>query len=96
MAGRVWFKQGVIGDLSIEAQKAFGKVAKLYHDNGEDFFVTSVREGTHSPGSLHYSGNAFDFQRGGVRIISIQKTLGKDFDVVVSNDGAFHVEYDPE
>jgi|TARA_R110000765_G_scaffold408728_5_gene506612 hypothetical protein len=96
MAGRTWLKLGVMGQLSIQAQKAFGKVARLYHDNGEDFFVTSIMESNHSPGSLHYNGNAFDFQHGGIKISVIKRVLGNDFDCVVSNNGAFHVEYDPK
>lgn len=96
MAGRVWFKQGVIGQLTPQAQKAFGRVAKLYHDDGQDFFCTSLCEGTHSPGSLHYCGDAFDFQGNNMDLRRIKKVVGNDFDVVPSNSGAIHVEYDPK
>jgi hypothetical protein len=96
MAGRTWFKQGVMGQLSPQAQKGFGRVARLYHDDGQDFFCTSLGEGTHSAGSLHYTGDAFDFQANKMRLVSIKKALGDDFDVVPSNSGAIHAEYDPK
>ena len=96
MAGRVWFKQGVMGTLSPLAQKGFGRVAALYHTDGQDFFCTSLNEGTHSAGSLHYAGDAFDFQGNDMRLASIKKALGADFDVVPSNSGAVHAEYDPK
>ena len=96
MAGRVWFKQGVMGQLSNPAQKCFGRIAKLYHNDGQDFFCTSIQEGTHSSGSLHYRGDAFDFQGNGMKIVVLKKTAGEDFDVLPSNAGAVHCEYDPK
>lgn len=76
MAGRTWIKQGVEGDLRPEARRGFTKVARLYHSLGKDFFVTSVREGNHTPGSLHYQGLAFDFLQKGVPKYKIEQALG--------------------
>ncbi len=92
----VWFKQGVIGNLSQHAQKGFGKVAQLHAMADKDLFVTSLREGNHSPGSFHYNGNAFDFRK--IREVTkamIVNALGKNYDVV-EHSTHFHVEYDPK
>tara|TARA_R110000824_G_scaffold88187_2_gene216857 strand:- start:6072 stop:6359 length:288 start_codon:yes stop_codon:yes gene_type:complete len=95
MAGRTWIKMGVMGTLTPIAQKGFGRLAKNHHGQGLDFFVTSIREGTHSPGSLHYSGNAFDYQpQNSIR--DDRKILGEGWDVVESNAGARHAEWDPK
>ena len=70
----VWIKQGVCGDLSQQAQKGLGKVALLYHRNNiQDLYVTSIREGNHSFGSLHYRGDAFDIRKGNMNIEAIKK-----------------------
>ncbi len=93
----VWYKQGVLGDLSNKCQKALGKVEKLYRDVGEDLFITSLRDGNHSAGSLHYIGDAFDIGGNHFRLDRdvIKNKLGKDFDVV--NEGHhYHIEYDPK
>ena len=92
---RVWIKQGVMGRLCPDAQNGFGRVAALYFNKWLDFFVTSIREGTHSPGSLHYLGRAFDFEGQGVPKEEIKKALGKDWDVVIEPNH-YHVELDPK
>ena len=93
---RTWFKSGVLGELTPIAQKGFGRVVRLYYSKGLEFFCTSIREGTHSPGSLHYLGMAFDFQAQEMPLSEIRRVLGKDWDVVPSNNGAIHAEYDPK
>jgi len=91
----VWIKQGVIGDLQTVTQKGLGRVAKLYSSHGEDLFVTSLREGNHSKGSLHYIGLAFDIRPGNVSTDLIRIALGSHWDVV--NEGNhIHCEYDPK
>jgi len=94
----VWIKQGVKGRLSQHTRKAFGHVAKLYFSHNLDFFVTSLMEGNHSPGSFHYDGKAFDFKRQGMLKEFIKNAVGKGFDVVEYDDerDIFHVEYDPK
>lgn len=100
----VWIKQGVCGDLSIQMQKALGKLVTLYADHALDFFITSIREGNHSGGSLHYIGHAIDFKRQGVprdeiagEMVLLAARIGGRFDVVEYSDvrDIFHVEYDP-
>lgn len=91
----VWIKQGVTGDLRAVAQKGFGRVAQLYISKGKDLFVTSIREGGHGWGSLHYIGLAFDFRREGVRIKEIKDALGPNWDVVDERSHV-HCEYDPK
>lgn len=93
---RVWFKQGVLGELAPIAQKGFGKVVRLYEREGlENFYVTSIREGNHSAGSLHYIGRAFDFHHQDVEASKVKAVLGNDWDVVVY-DTFYHAEYDPK
>lgn len=100
----VWIKQGVMGDLSLQMQKALGQLIEVYTDRGLDFFITSVREGNHGGGSLHYIGHALDFKRQGVpkqeivdKMILLAARIGGRFDVVEYADirDIFHVEYDP-
>ena len=98
----VFYKMGVIGDLHPKMQKSLNKIDHVFNFYyGEDVLVTSKREGTHSPGSLHYIGCAIDTrypkscedrQELAQRIRS---ALGKDFDVVVEGNH-LHVEYDPK
>ena len=89
----VWIKQGVIGDLTIMAQKCLGRIAKLY--SPDDLFVTSIRDGKHIAGSLHYSGNAFDFRKSTYDKIEIRHAAGVGFDVVMHRTHV-HIEYDPK
>ncbi len=96
----VWYKQGVVGDLKTVALKALRKVHDICVKHGNpDLFITSVRDGNHSAGSLHYNGNAFDFRppakATGVVISEIRVTLGRSFDVV-DEGNHIHVEYDPK
>lgn len=60
--------------------------------------VTSVSEGKHSPGSLHYVGLAFDMRLPGEPhdfVDQLQECLGEEFDVVIERDH-IHVEYQPK
>lgn len=95
----VFYKQGVMGRLSRECRKCLGRIHdRCYQPRRIDMMVTSIQEGNHSAGSLHYMdpGDAFDFRAGGVPLGEIEKAAGKDFDVVPSTAGAIHVEYDPK
>lgn len=62
----VWIKQGVCGCPRREIRKAIGVLATLYKENRKDFYITSLREGSHCDGSLHYDGYAVDFRKGGI------------------------------
>jgi len=94
----VWIKQGVKGKLNRQTRKGFGRVANLYAQHNLDLQVTSLMEGNHSPGSLHYDGGAFDIKRQQMLREFIVTALGNDFDVVEYHDGRdiFHIEYDPK
>jgi len=91
-----FFKEGVVGDLQIVVVKCKGRIARLYQSEGLDLMITSKRDGNHSLGSLHPDGWAFDFRQLGVELSEIKEAAGKGFDVVRSNHGAVHVEYDPK
>jgi len=96
----VWKKDGVMGRMSRPLRKAWGRVVhKCYWDKGRDAFVTSIEEGNHDPGSLHYDRGAIDFKRNGAHIYEVKKAagIGKGFDVIeyVKMD-IFHMEYDPK
>ena len=99
-------KPGVeLAGLTPQAVLAMITAASLCAKYGYNFTLTSVREGTHSPGSLHYVGRAFDFRtkhiRGGHRdtiVTELQTALGREFDVVYEPGEAehCHVEWDPD
>lgn len=92
----VWYKQGVVIKLKPIAQKGFGRVAKLYAGRGLDVYVTSGCEANHSPGSFHYIDQAWDQRQLEVSVEDIKQALGPGWDVLVSNHGAVHIEYDPK
>jgi len=94
----VWYKQGVIGDLQPIARKGLGRVASLLKLHKSDLHITSLRDGNHRAGSLHYDGLAFDFIKHGNQGYNksdIQKILGSDWDVV-NETTHIHCEYDPD
>lgn len=90
-----WLKRGVFGDLTWGAADGLRYVERLYARKKKDLYITSIRDGTHSPGSLHPQGDAWDMRKEGVSKKDIVLALGKDFDVVEYKWG-FHVELDPK
>ena len=92
----VWYKQGVLGDLQPVTRKGLGRVAVLYETGGDDLFITSIRDGNHKAGSLHYDGLAFDTQDNPkYQLDEIRKVLGPGWDLVPEKDH-LHCEYDPK
>lgn len=77
-------------------------VASVYERLGYDCVVTSVNDGSHSRGSLHYVGMAMDFrirhvpeeQHQQLRDL-IDESLGPQYDVVLESTH-IHVEYQPK
>ncbi len=75
----------------------------LWKENRQELVVTSVMEGSHSRGSLHYAGQAVDLRIKGIDSATprerlgkeLQARLGQDFDVVLESDH-IHVEYQPK
>jgi hypothetical protein len=64
--------------------------------------ITSVTDGTHSRGSIHYSGGAWDVRIRNIPddawsnlVFSLKQALGGDFDVVLENDH-IHCEFQPK
>ena len=91
-----WIKQGVYGRLRCEAAEGLRKIERFHALRGKDLFITSICEGTHSAGSLHPMGLAWDMRPcKEISIKDIKKELGKDFDVVKESNH-IHVEYDPK
>lgn len=96
-----WYKQGVYGELTREAHNARRKIERLYASKGEDLFITSICEGTHSAGTLHHQGDAFDsrypkFAPKHVLKSELKAILGPDYDVYTGHRTHLHVEYDPK
>ncbi|MBU2249553.1 MAG: hypothetical protein KKD77_22590 [Gammaproteobacteria bacterium] len=91
----VWIKQGVLGELQPIARKGLGRLALLADSKNEDLFITSLREGNHSAGSLHYEGWAFDLHKLKLTTITeCRSALGPGWDIVNEYDH-WHFEYDP-
>ena len=65
-----------------------------------DLVVTSISEGEHAPGSLHYVGLAIDLRQPTPEHVPLcvqrlKAALGEDFDVLAEGDH-IHVEYQPK
>jgi len=93
----VFYKQGCVGDLNPTTRKCLGRIHdQLFAPAGLDMLITSIRDGNHSAGSLHPDGGAFDFRPAHFTKGFIKEVCGSGFDVIESNNGAMHVEYDPK
>ena len=104
---RIVFKDGVdldgIQPITISGMHT---VASTYESWGWGLTVTSVSDGTHSTGSLHYRGLAFDCRIWDIPLDTLpafvrhlKQVLGDEWDVVwhpVSHKTHIHVEYDPK
>jgi hypothetical protein len=67
-----------------------------------DLVVTSLLDGEHMPGSLHYKGLAADVRSREVDVTlraqllrEARVALGPDFDFILESDH-FHLEFDPK
>ena len=95
----------------IKAEMVFGIVIvdSVFEDKGVyETIVTSVKDGKHKPGSLHYSGLAADFRSKHISglvlknaiVESIKSSLGDQWDVLLEHLGKpnehIHVEFDPK
>lgn len=66
-----------------------------------DMRITSVVDGKHSVGSLHYVGHAVDLGISGLTVkpatlkAEIAEALGADYDVVLETDH-LHIEFQPK
>jgi hypothetical protein len=95
-------KPGVrILGIKPEATLALIVAEGVFRDQGQECIVTSVVDGEHSAGSIHYQGFAFDLRikhlSSGVAKIhgELKARLGADFDVLLEADH-IHVEFQPK
>jgi len=90
---------GVSPELAIGLQIMDSVHRELF---GKEITVTSICDGKHSIGSLHYRGEAADLRTRDLEPTSrhelaeaLRQALGQDWDVVLESDHV-HVEHDPE
>ena len=98
------FKEGVkITGVRSEIVLAIQVAYSVYMEYEEECVITSVVEGKHSRGSLHYSGAAFDirtrtilkdFDKEAIKE-DIRYALTDEFDVVLEATH-IHVEFQPK
>lgn len=97
-------KDGVIATaISPQVWYAIGVAEAVYAALGFVMVVTSLRDGTHHDGSLHYSGNAVDIRIRDIALTTVTKILDTliccldswGFDVVLEKDH-IHIEYQPK
>ena len=77
-------------------------VQEVFREHRCEMVVTSVTDGTHSPGSLHYIGHAFDLRLYSIPqakldpiIAQCRERLPGSFDVVIESDH-IHIEHQPK
>ena len=101
-------KMGVsVKCLKRDIRRALSPIDRVYQrEAGHEAIITSGDEGTHSPSSLHYAGQAVDIALPGTHgmaqkataaevVSKLRKELGPNYDVVLERDH-IHVEYDPK
>lgn len=100
-------KKGVsVKGISNEMLLAVMVVNDVLRTHGNSCAITSVSEGVHSKGSLHYKGQAVDFrlamkgtpveQKYNAGLVMLMRDrLTDDYDVVLEKDH-IHIEFDPK
>lgn len=97
-------KPGVrIGNPDLAMAIAVMTAYSIYHRYGVPLVLTSIMDGRHSVGSLHYVGHAVDFRIRNFKRPEqvkaahkeLREALGEDFDVVLESDH-IHLEYQPK
>ena len=91
-----------VSKLNRAIRKTLNTVLKIYTHMGlPEPTVTSTYEGNHSPGSFHYSNDAYDLrlpthviQQLNDLVANLQEAL-PDCDVILEGNH-IHVEYDPK
>lgn len=96
-------KPGVsVAGLQPEALFGLMIVREVFREHNCEMTVTSVTDGTHSAGSLHYVGHAFDLRSYSIPqtkvdtiIARCRERLPESFDVVLEGDH-IHIEHQPK
>ncbi len=88
--------------LQPEISLAIEEAREVYREFGADLIITSMLDGQHMEGSLHYRGRAVDFRTRHLaqpdRALAANRlrlALGPEYDVVLE-DTHIHVEFDPK
>jgi len=75
---------------------------QIYKKHVKDLVITSLNDGIHSDGSLHYEGNGVDLRTNfwsneEAKIVAdeLRAALHDDYDVVLESNH-IHLEYDPK
>jgi hypothetical protein len=93
-------KHGVHGKPRPELAAALDICAEVYKGWNQPLVVTSLEDGKHKTGSLHYKRAAADLrtsmlgQNADCVVRQLKLRLGPDFDVVKESDH-IHIEFDP-
>lgn len=94
-------KEGVlIHEMTPQILLAIMIADRVFSEAGSPLVLTSVCDGTHKVGSLHYSGDAVDLRiwhlddpQATAQVL--RESLGENYDVVLERTH-IHVEYDPD
>ena len=94
-------KEGVLaGTPKLELIDGLLTCAEVYYDLGYVLVITSLADGTHMKGSLHYEGLAADLRTSMVPrerlpslVAALRRKLPRYWDVILEKDH-IHVEYD--
>ena len=93
----------IVRDIKKELIHALAVAEDLWQGAGVELVVTSLNDGNHMEGSLHFEGRAADFRTWNIpsrmlktRLVEdLRKQLGPRYDVVVEKDH-IHLEWDPK
>jgi len=97
----VSIKPGVrVRGLSNEILLAIIIAESIYRETQGLMVITSLTDGKHSVGSLHYTGDAVDLRLPSTVtidqvVLQLKSALGSSYDVILETDH-IHVEYDPK
>jgi hypothetical protein len=97
----VSIKPGVrVRGLSNEILLAIIIAESIYRETQGLMVITSLTDGKHSAGSLHYTGEAVDLRLPSTIMIDqivsqLKSALGSSYDVIHEVDH-IHIEYDPK
>lgn len=85
--------------LETEILLALMVARDLWSEQSQSLVVTSITDGQHKVGSLHYAGRAMDLRLPTANkermVEQLGIRLGGDYDVILEGDH-IHVEYDPK